>query len=68
MAWTFKNIQKYGGNPKAIFISGHSAGGYLASMVWLDKSYLKQHQVDANDIAGRISFTYKKGQANSFGK
>ncbi len=57
VAWVFKNIESYGGNPNAIFISGHSAGGYLASMVGLDKSYLGKHGIDANKIAGLIPFS-----------
>ena len=57
VAWVFKNIEDYGGNPDAVFISGHSAGGYLASMVGLDKSYLLKLQVDANQIAGLIPFS-----------
>ncbi|AZQ62472.1 alpha/beta hydrolase [Flammeovirga pectinis] len=57
VAWTFKNIEKYGGNPDKIFISGHSAGGYLASMVGLDKKYLAKYNIDANDIAGLIPFS-----------
>ena len=32
-AWVFKNIKNYGGDENLIFISGHSAGGYLAA--WL---------------------------------
>ena len=54
VAWTFKNIEKYGGSNDKIFVSGHSAGGYLTSMVGLDKSYLKAHSIDANKIAGLI--------------
>lgn len=54
VAWTFANIEKYGGDPDRIFVSGHSAGGYLTSMVGLDKSYLAKHGVDANRIAGLI--------------
>ncbi|MFC1817364.1 alpha/beta hydrolase, partial [Thermodesulfobacteriota bacterium] len=54
VAWVFKNIHKYGGNPDRIFISGHSAGGYLTSMVGLDKSWLAQHNIDADRIAGLI--------------
>ena len=54
VAWTFKNIEKYGGSPKKIFISGHSAGGYLSSMIGLDESYLKDHKINANHIAGLI--------------
>ena len=54
VAWAFENIEKYGGDPHLIFVSGHSAGGYLASMIGLDKSYLAKHRVDANAIAGLI--------------
>lgn len=57
VAWTFKNIEKFNGNPKKIFVTGHSAGGYLASMVGLDKSYLAKHEIDANDLAGLIPFS-----------
>lgn len=57
VAWVFKNIEKYGGNPDLICISGHSAGGYLASMVGMDKKYLAKHGVDANKIAGLIPFS-----------
>lgn len=57
VAWTFKNIKKYNGNPRNIFVTGHSAGGYLASMVGLDKSYLKKHNIDANTLAGLIPFS-----------
>lgn len=57
VAWTFKNIAKYGGDPSRIFVSGHSAGGYLSSMVGLDKSYLDLHGIDANRIAALIPFS-----------
>ncbi|MBT8184573.1 MAG: alpha/beta hydrolase, partial [Eudoraea sp.] len=57
VAWTLKNISSYNGNPEKVFLSGHSAGGYLASMVGLDKAYLAKHAVDADDIAGLIPFS-----------
>lgn len=57
VAWTFKNIQKYGGDSSLIFVSGHSAGGYLAAMVGLDKEWLKPYAIDANSIAGLIPFS-----------
>ena len=46
MAWAFNNIKDYGGNEKLIFVSGHSAGGYLTSMVGLDKSWLNKYKID----------------------
>lgn len=57
VAWVFKNIGMFGGDSAKIFISGHSAGGYLASMVGLDKSYLQKYDIDANRIAGLIPFS-----------
>lgn len=60
VAWVFKNIAKYGGDTKLLFVSGHSAGGYLGMMITLDKSYLAKYQIDANKIAALIPFS---GQA-----
>lgn len=57
IASVFKNIKNYGGNEDLIFISGHSAGGYLAAMVGLNKLYLGKYGIDANKIAGIIPFS-----------
>jgi acetyl esterase/lipase len=54
VAWVFHNIAKYGGNPDAIFVAGHSAGAYLTFMIGLDKRWLNVHNVDADKIAGLI--------------
>ena len=56
-AWVFNHIEKYGGNKSKIFVSGHSAGGYLTSMIGLDKSYLHQYDIDADSIAALIPFS-----------
>ena len=56
-AWTFRNIEKYGGNHSLIFVSGMSAGGYLTYMIGLDKKYLAPYYIDANQIAGLIPFS-----------
>lgn len=57
VAWTFQHIKEYGGNPDLIFVAGHSAGGYLTSMLGLDKRWLAAHDIDANQIAGLIPYS-----------
>ena len=54
IAWTFKHIGDFGGDPQRIFISGHSAGTYLTLMVGLDRKWLAAHDLDADKIAGLI--------------
>ena len=60
IAWAFNHIGQYGGDTSLIFVSGHSAGGYLTLMTGLDKQWLKPYQIDANRIAGLIPLS---GQA-----
>ena len=57
IAWAFNNVAKYGGDPSQIFLSGHSAGGYLDLMVGLDKKWLAKYNIDANKVAGLIPFS-----------
>jgi len=57
VAWVFNNIEKYGGDKSKIVVSGHSAGGYLTSMVGMDKSYLAKYNVDADSIAMLVPFS-----------
>ena len=33
LAWVWKYIAKYGGNPQNVVVAGHSAGGHLAAML-----------------------------------
>jgi arylformamidase len=33
LAWTWRNIARYGGDRERIFVAGHSAGGHLAAMM-----------------------------------
>lgn len=60
VAWAFRNIENYGGARERIFVSGHSAGGYLTSMIGLDKRWLEAQHIDADRIAGLIPYS---GQA-----
>lgn len=57
VAWAYKHIEEYGGSPRRVFVTGHSAGGYLTLMVGLDKSYLQEYGVDADSIAAYLSIS-----------
>jgi acetyl esterase/lipase len=54
VAWVQKNIASHGGDPKRVFIGGHSAGAYLSMMLGLDTKYLTAASVDPTSIAGLI--------------
>jgi acetyl esterase/lipase len=54
VAWTIRNLQKYGGSADRLFLAGHSAGGYLACMLALDKGWLAAHGMEADSLAGVI--------------
>lgn len=60
--WVFDHIEEYGGNTSKIVLSGHSAGGYLAMMLGLNKTYLQEHGIDADKLYGLVPFS---GQAIS---
>ena len=62
-AWTVKNIGEYGGDPKTIFVGGHSAGAHLVSLLATNDKFLKKHGLSPDDITGviAISGVYKLG-------
>lgn len=60
VAWVFKHITAYGGSTKKVFVSGHSAGGYISMMLCLNKSWLAVYGVDADEVAAFVPFS---GQA-----
>ncbi len=47
-AWVVKNIEQYGGDNKRIFVSGHSAGGFLTTMIGMDKRWMAKYELDAD--------------------
>jgi len=40
--WVEDNIAKYGGDPRRVFLAGHSAGAYNAVMLGMDSAYLRE--------------------------
>lgn len=57
VAWVLKNIARYGGDPQKVFVAGHSAGAYLASMIATDPKWLSAHKLSNQSLAGMISIS-----------
>jgi len=52
--WVHDNAAKYGGNPEAMIVTGHSAGAQLAALVSIDERYLKAEGLSLANIQGCI--------------
>lgn len=53
VAWVYREISAYGGNPERIYLMGHSAGAHIAALLALDEHYLYQ-RVPTLQLAGLI--------------
>ena len=51
-AWTVKHIAEHGGDPRKVFIGGHSAGATLALLVGMDPNRLRPHGLTLGSVAG----------------
>jgi acetyl esterase/lipase len=54
IGWVHKHIAESGGDPKRIFVMGHSAGAQLAALMCIDDRYLKAEGVPLTDIIGCV--------------
>ncbi|KTC43100.1 esterase [Pseudomonas putida] len=54
VAWTYRNIDRYGGDVRRLFVMGHSSGGYNAAMLALDPQWLRKAGVPSNALRGWI--------------
>ncbi|MGL4292375.1 MAG: alpha/beta hydrolase [Bacteroidales bacterium] len=60
--WTMENINRLGGDSTKVYISGHSAGGYLSLMLALDTTYLTKRGYHPDEMAGYAPLS---GQTNT---
>lgn len=52
LAWTHRNISKFGGDPNQIIVGGHSAGAQLAALICIDDRYLKKEGISFDVLKG----------------
>lgn len=48
-AWAVRHVAEYGGDPSKVFVTGHSAGGYLTMMIGLDKRCMARYGLDPDE-------------------
>lgn len=54
LRWVQDNISEYGGDPKQIYVMGHSAGAQLAAILCTDHRYLQEQQINPNVLLGCV--------------
>ena len=50
--WLHKHAGEYGGDPSALYVTGHSAGAVLSAEVGVDRAWLTRAGVDAHVLRG----------------
>jgi len=54
VAWAREHAAEFGGDPKRLFVMGHSTGGQIAALLAVDKRYLNTVGMQPHDLAGMI--------------
>ena len=57
VAWSHAHAADYGGDPRRVFIAGHSAGTQIAALIGTDASYLAAHGMEPRQLAGVIGLS-----------
>lgn len=65
VAWIHRNIARYGGDPNAIYIAGHSAGAILTADVGVDLSWLDALKVPRSAVRGIVPISGSYDLRNS---
>jgi acetyl esterase/lipase len=50
--WLHRHVATYGGDPTALYVTGHSAGAVLSAEVGVDRTWLTQAGIDARVLRG----------------
>jgi acetyl esterase/lipase len=50
LAWVYRNIDQYGGDPERLFVAGHSSGGHMGAMLAANKTFLNEEGLSPSII------------------
>ncbi len=56
-AWTAREVAKFGGDSRRLYVAGHSAGGHLVSLLALDPRWLGAHGLTPASIRGVMTLS-----------
>ena len=54
LGWVYRNIARHGGDPRRIFVGGHSSGAQVAALLSTDERYLKKEGVPFDVLKGCV--------------
>ncbi len=53
-AWALANLERYGVDPRKIFVMGHSSGAHIGALITMDERYLARHGLESSALAGLV--------------
>lgn len=54
VVWAHRHAREIGGDPRSVFVMGHSSGGQMAGLLTTDPSWLAADGMSPHDLAGFI--------------
>jgi len=54
VAWMRQHADEHGGDPRRLYVAGHSAGAHIAALLGTDRRYLEAVGMQPEDLAGVI--------------
>lgn len=57
VAWTYKNIENYGGNRNEVFLMGHSCGAFISTLLVTNKNFLKEQMIPSAIVLGGVGLS-----------
>ena len=61
VAWLYKNVASYGGNPRDLYAGGHSAGGHLSGFICANTDWLPKGSVPSDALQGCVPMSSDHG-------